>query len=594
MGKQAKNILIELMSVCKLKECLLKTRRIIPVINDTDKEPIWDGSLYLYDTEENIVNDLCLGNIPIQVKGTCRYNYSDNQISYPVSVVNLKHYKKDGGAVYFVVVMGKSFDKFSIFYKTLLPFDILRELQGKNNQKEISIHMDRFPDDDAEKMIAIFRSFVINKEKQSGTAAQGLKVREALFHGTSKDELNIKDFTFTASKNIFDDIDKLPPIYIYARDENDIEIPIDVVELDTIFTEQVCQIIIGKDTYSCNVGFENSADGESLIIEHSITIFMPRQLNTAEEATLSIKINLSDILDERIMALKMVISMYRYKDLSIPNVLSGSCGNFDTINIETMEEQLHYMIKIKKALDMLQVNKKLCMKDITRDDTFWISTLVRGLVDKESLDDRVKFNSSIGTIGFCNLKILAYMDKSKTGKRYIRRPKPEELKGMIEFEGESKTMYPITVCSILKKDDFISIDNLSHDIIYDSMTLCGYHPETSANINSMALKIIAAYDICHKEELINIAIDIFKWLIQNDKQNIYIINLYQCIKRKQSLSVDDRNELISLKSDTNDRTILWSINLLLDNKEETEYYWNKLSVEEQENIKQFPIYKLYS
>ncbi len=194
MNNTSKNIVTELMSVCKLKECLLKTQKIIPVINDMDKEPIWDGSLYVYKGEADIVNDSFLDRIPIQLKGTCKFNYKNSKISYPINVSNLNHYKKDGGVIFFVVVMGKSYNKFSIFYKILLPFDILRILNNKESQSSINVQMDKFPIDNTEKMMSIFISFINNKGKQSGTAEQGLQMREKLYNGVSKEELNIKDF----------------------------------------------------------------------------------------------------------------------------------------------------------------------------------------------------------------------------------------------------------------------------------------------------------------------------------------------------------------------------------------------------------------
>ncbi len=397
-------------------------------------------------------------------------------------------------------------------------------------------------------------------------------------------------FTFSVSKDTFKDINNSVPTYIYARDKNNIELPIDVVTFDIISTEQLQKVIIGDDEYSCNVELTKSAKGDSIIIENSITIFIPNN----KPSLLNVKFKLSDDLDERITTLRIIKSIYKYKDVYITNVFSGRCENFDSIDMNDITERLIYYNKIKKTLSLLNINKKFNMKNITQTDIFLLSALVKSLVDNENFDDKIQFNNPIGTLTISNLKMIVYGYKTKSGKRLVKVPSPKELKGYISFEDGTENKYPITICSILKKKDFITIDNLSYAQIYNSTIECGYNSETSGKINEMGLEIISAYDVCQKQELLDTATDIFKWLMANDNQDIFTINYYQCIKRKQSLSDNDIDVLIHLKDHTNDKISRWGVNLLLDNKNEMDYCWKQLSNQEQEIIKQYPIYNLYN
>ena len=71
-------------------------------INDNDKEPSWDGFIYLYNS-----NDLKAENIkyrvPVQVKGKNAPNLLKKQwISYETELKHLRNYYSDGGVFYIV------------------------------------------------------------------------------------------------------------------------------------------------------------------------------------------------------------------------------------------------------------------------------------------------------------------------------------------------------------------------------------------------------------------------------------------------------------------------------------------------------------
>lgn len=59
---------IEQLAAAQIIVLFSSCKRICPRISIGDKEPLWDGSLFLYDSEEHNNNTL-LGRVSYQVKG---------------------------------------------------------------------------------------------------------------------------------------------------------------------------------------------------------------------------------------------------------------------------------------------------------------------------------------------------------------------------------------------------------------------------------------------------------------------------------------------------------------------------------------------
>lgn len=83
------NSIIEKSAVNSVETALLETGYVDTFINTGDKEPIWDGSVYLYQDNTHKDNEHLYGRISTQVKGT--EAKIENSLKYNVSVSDLKH-----------------------------------------------------------------------------------------------------------------------------------------------------------------------------------------------------------------------------------------------------------------------------------------------------------------------------------------------------------------------------------------------------------------------------------------------------------------------------------------------------------------------
>ena len=95
---------IESMAVSAVQNAISKTDYLGEQISKGDKEPSWDGSIYVYNTPaDNHKKEDYRATVPVQVKGKKMNDHSAEKIQYRVSVVDLKNYK--------IIFRKRTFDK---------------------------------------------------------------------------------------------------------------------------------------------------------------------------------------------------------------------------------------------------------------------------------------------------------------------------------------------------------------------------------------------------------------------------------------------------------------------------------------------------
>lgn len=96
---------IETISVNAVRDSIVMSEYLDQFIPDNDKEPFWDGAVYIYKSDDHKKENF-QGRVPVQVKGQECSDLSLDEISFPVRTTDLRGYLADGGAVYFVVYIG--------------------------------------------------------------------------------------------------------------------------------------------------------------------------------------------------------------------------------------------------------------------------------------------------------------------------------------------------------------------------------------------------------------------------------------------------------------------------------------------------------
>lgn len=157
---------IESMAVSAVQNAISKTDYLGEQISKGDKEPSWDGSIYVYNAPaDNHKKEDYRATVPVQVKGKKMNDHSAEKIQYRVSVVDLKNYKIIGGTMFFVVYISSSGET-KIYYNSLLPFELNKILKNIGDRKSVSIEFTAFPTDKTE-ITNLVMNFARDKDKQA-------------------------------------------------------------------------------------------------------------------------------------------------------------------------------------------------------------------------------------------------------------------------------------------------------------------------------------------------------------------------------------------------------------------------------------------
>jgi len=116
---------IEEKAINELKRFIEDSTVISQYINDNDKEPCWDGHLYLYSDGKRDKSHL-IGRVPIQIKGKVVKEIQTANWKYPLKKEDLQAYLHE--PTFFIVCqIAERIGEKKLFFKELLP-DTVRHL----------------------------------------------------------------------------------------------------------------------------------------------------------------------------------------------------------------------------------------------------------------------------------------------------------------------------------------------------------------------------------------------------------------------------------------------------------------------------------
>ena len=211
---------IELLAVNAVEDYFTKIERINPMIPLVDKEPSWDGFLYLY-SDDSMKKETMIGRIPVQVKG--KTGEFVESLSYPINTSDLRNYMREGGCIYFVVLINDRQER-KIFYRMLIPVELQNILKGKEQQKSINVKMK--PLEDSDDVYHSLVDFYRDMKKQTGSPIKTLSLKD-LVDG-NYDTFRFSLSGFDASKESLESFITRKAICLYVKpmDANASDIPI--------------------------------------------------------------------------------------------------------------------------------------------------------------------------------------------------------------------------------------------------------------------------------------------------------------------------------------------------------------------------------
>lgn len=586
---------IESAAISEVKDSILCCDILSPYISENDKEPSWDGFIYLYKDKgrkkENIQ-----GRVAIQVKGELNSNFSLLEISHPADIADLKNYIKDNGVIYFVVYINKQNPRQrKLYYETLTPVKLALKLKSNENKTSLNIKLREFPSEPGLQKV-IFLNFLKDSRQQVSYSPHNIiSINEV-------NQNNVKGFTylpenyksFTNTQSLFNALNN-NEIYFYVSDENKNLIPTDFFtsserKLGIVDTVVDCPISIKDKVYYNDFKRVFSEDTMTIHIGNCMLLSINEQGGSKFDfkLTSSARKNIDD-LAFYVEAVKNGCKFsIRDKEFSF-TIINSTIED----HLIFLEGKLTFLNRVIDLFNILNIDGDLNLDTLSTSDEIFLDILFRAFLNKEDVDISVEGNASVTNLQIANIHLKLTVFKKETGLYTIKDFFNPELQATrINENGDVRLVSPF---SILEKEDYISVSNINHEVIlnsYKSLSQFDYIYQIA--ILDM-LKMLSAYDDEPNEKLFNLIKNISDWIFDESKDNIPIeiklLNRLQIIKRERIFNEEEKSQLVELSENPNIECKL-AANILLGYKDAANIYFNRLTNQEQEVFKSFPIYKL--
>ena len=577
---------IETSATAAIKIRLADTDLLSQYINERDKEPIWDGFIYAYKNKYKKNDDL-IGRAPVQVKGKTVKRFSKKNPKYKVSITNLEKYRNDGGVLYFVVHIDADKNK-KIYYAALQPFLINQYLRIAQSKKPISINLKELPDkpNDFENIVI---NFIEESQKQSILKTGKNWTIEEVEKLLGRDNMRMHFTCIGYDKNDPFSYLKNNELYLHIQNpDGTLSFPVEHLEsVDSVITERSINVYSNGHKYYDLVKVERHKD-------ETLTLYFGKSFKYIwERDKQTLKYALTGNLDERLQDLRFIIDVFDTKCLTVNGLdlpVSPTNKEIESFDIEGARVTLKYYELIKEMLDILHVSIPLDMDKLTEKQEDYVKMLINTIVHKKSAGFKEKGQiPPVVSLEISNIRLLLFFGQ--------RSDELYDVKDFFEYDIDCKLDesgdYPTTQYCIMNERDYAYSANINIEKIKAAFMKYDNQGHRNRMVFSI-LEMIKAYDASKKKELLEMALELCKWLEEKEPENyIHVINRIQCEIRLREISDSEIAELMEiLKTDINQQSKA-GIQILMGNKRLADHYIGLLDDETKKTFIEYPIYHLY-
>lgn len=592
---------LEKLATSAIEKEIAKTDLLSSFINSGDKEPCWDGHIYIHEDKNKTKKNI--KKVAAQVKGKAvRTRDAKRTISYPISCDDLRAYMMNGGTVFFVVYLNKDTgDVLQIYYVSLLPVMVKKLLDEKNGRRTISVKFHKFPADNTRKT-ELFLNFYDESKKQVSFAGKDLPNVDDLI---KKGVLENISFSYTGL-GACPDTRLLPKIIdgksltLYANIKGGTApIPIE-------YFDEITNITTSKDTtipisvkghvYYDKVKTIATADTIEQQIGSSVKIIAPNVDKVDSSIKIHLSINLTGTLTEQIAALEFIIALvdneaFNFGDAEFPAKFPQS--ELDRMEACNFPEMLSDRKHVKEVLDSMNVKTDLELSKCTSDDIDNLKRIVDSIGDHRIIRGEIDEKNPGQKIKIANLTVAVVYIKANGGYRIY-----DFFGNRFDVKWAPEGMEPVEVSQfiMLRPDDYLTLDNLDLEKVVEDFKII---PPSTAHFelsNNCMLSMLNAYDKAPNPELLNAARQMNVWLGQHTdflSSEIVTLNRLQIELRERPLEFSEKQELYTIATTAKDEFYRLGAFLLLGEQEEARKIFDTLDEDRLNLFKGFPIYKFY-
>lgn len=580
-----------------LKSFIEDSKVISQFIDDNDKEPCWDGHLYLYSDGKRDKGHL-RGRVPVQVKGTEVNRFQTKKWKFKLEKNDLKAYLHE--PTFFIVCQVKKNSKErKLFFRELLPDTVNRLLRdiGSNETRKTLFHPLTTDLQEFEEQLGLFLAH--SRKMVSFADTKPLTMEDVCMK-------DIREFTFIAPVNTSNKLKLFKYLsthdtYLYAKlsNEYDIEVPISGGPMKfSIQRDLDVDVKAGGRVFyrGCKSKIENGR--MILTIDKVMTIDLPMDDRDKRKPEVKFRSESKTLLDS-IQEAEFSIALHESGTLSI-----GDLDLHIKVNevefIEKLKAKLERWKELHALLDKLHVTKSLDLSGITEEQGYHIDLLVETIL-KGKLVKVPGQKSTLMIFDISNVKLLLWCAANENGDCMFGDFCDHTIE--ISYKPEDRNII-VSPYSYLQNERLWELcDNINYDdIVPSAEKACSKDSFCYQMANYDVLSLIKASDnIFSSDEdkslkLIGAAADLCQWLIDNDPNMdyhlIYLVNKYQITKRQRPLNEAECQELDTyLQSDETTGILKAGICLLLERKELFEELFSSLQENEQAEMRKYPIWK---
>lgn len=589
---------IEEKALNHFKSFIEDSKVISQFIADNDKEPCWDGHLYLYADGIRDKEHL-QGRVPIQVKGTEVGRFVTKKWKFKLEKADLKAYLEE--PTFFIVCQVKKDSKERmLFFRELLP-DLVNKLlrdMGKNATRMTLFHPLTEDLKEFEDQLMVFLS---NSKKMISFAhSKLLSMEEALKKG-------VKEFSFIAPSKYVDRLQLMKYLsthssYIYAKisKELDVDMPLSNGPGRFIFQrDDDGEVRVGDKVYF--KGYHNEIkDGRIIIkIGNVMTINMPMDNTDVEQATVKLTTK-AKYLKESINEAEFGVALNDTGVLSV-GMLNLQMKVHEKEYVEELRQKLIRWKELDNVLEKLHVTKPFDLTAITDDQGKLIDLLIE-TVGNGNMVNLPGQETTLLLLEIGNIKLLLWCAVGKDGMCAIGDFFDRSIR--IAYKISEDETINVSPYSYLQLDKlWEKVDNIDFDnIISSAEEAARQHKYCYMMSNYDVLAMITAADALEKtdversKKLLEEALKLDEWLIgkepKDEMRPLHIINKMQIMKRQRELTADERQTLEDMLNDEFAGDMVKAgVYLLLDRQEEFQQLFETMQEDEKKSVKEFPIWR---
>jgi hypothetical protein len=574
-----------------------------PFFDQTDKHPFFDGHIYVYsDLIQN--NTSYKGRIPVQIKSKTVLSIN-HEISYKFNInkSNLEAYLKEGGIIFFLVLLFKNQDKTRVFYNDLLPFKIFKFLNKCKKNKSITIKFRPFPTD-PNSIYDLTRNFLNHSAKQSILKQIDYDKYSQLSSNSLMSKFRIDLTSFFSFDAAIDTL--FTETYIYSEINSDFVIPIELIgdddtKLLKLTSTLNIDVIIRDTKFFSTVTIDRYKDFQLFKFGKGIELSIPHTNDNNKKFRLTYI--LSGTISDMSYDIEFLYAINKFKSFVIANTTFSFENGFLGTSFENSLIQNQLFVNTLKAAG---VHNDIDINTFNNQDINCIYTIHDSLVNSKEISLPFKIDFNVGNIisslfKIANLSIVLLIQKSSINSYKLYNPFNNilECKNFSKFE-RSDQIFRTTFYYFLLDYNILELSNLDLDAVYEDIVTIGVNKANLQIAGDILFKVLFALDQGknNRPDFLRFARQISEWIYAHEecKAKLYAeLNVLQVIRRERELTDEEKLRICSIieKNHTN-AYILTGAYILLENFQLAEQHFDLLNDADQNRIKNLPIFNLWS